>query len=109
MTTRRALLCSSSSMKGEASATEWPRLAHRARDRMADAHAAPAFAEVRPQRRARARGLEAEQAAAGRRNADRAAAVGRMRHRQHAGRHRGGGTTARAAGAELEVPRVAGR
>jgi len=69
-------------------------VAHRARDRMADAHAAPAFAEVRPQRRARARGLEAEQAAAGRRNADRAAAVGRMRHRQHAGRHRRGGAAA---------------
>src|SRR5262249_58442981 len=47
-------------------------VAHRARYRMADARAAPAFAHVRPERRARACRLEAEQPAAGSGNPDRA-------------------------------------
>ena len=56
-----------------------------------------------------ARRLEPEQAARGRRDADRAATVVPVRDRHHARRHRGRRATARAAGRSSEVVRVAGR
>src|SRR5690348_10281971 len=76
---------------------------------MADAGAVPALADIGTGRRPRARRLQAEQATSRSGNADRAATVGRMRHRQHADSDRRRGAAARAAGAERLVPRVARR
>ena len=81
-------------------------VAHAARDRMLDDQLA-----VRRQvdeYRVAAR-LQAEQPAARRRNADRAAAVGSMGERHDAGRDGRRRTAARAAGRVIEIPRVAAR
>ena len=61
------------------------------------------------ERDAPALGLDPEEPARRRRDADRAAAVGAQRARDHAGGDRRGAAAARAAGAALRVPRVAGR
>ena len=82
------------------------RIAHGARDR-------PGRAEperARHERRggdAPARRLDAEEPAARRRDADRAAAVAAVRDRREPGCDRGGGAAARAAGRARRVPRVA--
>ena len=69
-------------------------VAHRARDDMTDRGATPAFAARRAHRRAGARGLQTIEAAAGRRDADRAAAIGCMGHRHDAGSDCGSGAAA---------------
>ncbi len=83
------------------------RVAHAAAHHMPDRQPAPALARVGRERHARPRRLETEQPALRRRDADRAAAVGGVRHRQHAGDDRRRGPARRAAGRMLEVPRVA--
>src|SRR5437763_541532 len=70
------------------------------------AAAGPALGPARDAPRARA---EAAQAAARRRDADRPAAVGGVRHREHPRRHRGRRAAAGAARRAVEVPRVARR
>ena len=60
-------------------------------------------------RDAAARRLQAEEAAARSGDPDRAAAVGAVRERDEAGREGGRRTSARPAGREVRVPRVAGR
>ena len=67
------------------------------------------FAQHRRHRVAAARGLEADDAAARRRRADRAEAVGRVRHREHARSHGRGRAAARAAGDARGIPRIARR
>ena len=74
---------------------------------MSDRQPAPALAGVGRERHARPRRLETEQPALRRRDADRSAAVGGVRHRQHAGDDRRGRPAGRATGRMLEVPRVA--
>jgi hypothetical protein len=66
-------------------------------------------AQVRPARDPPAARLEPDEAAAGRRDPDRAAAVAAVRDRHHAGRHRGGRAAGRAARRAIEVPGVARR
>ena len=83
------------------------RLGHRARE-----HAVARqerVAEVRPAGDAPARRLEADQAAAGGGDADRAAAVIAVGDRQHAGRDRRGRAAGGAAGRAIGVPRVVRR
>ena len=72
-------------------------VAHRAGQRVFDRHAMPELAMVRTGGRHAAAGLEAEQAAAGSGNADRATAVAATGHRHQARRHRGGRAAAGAA------------
>jgi hypothetical protein len=64
---------------------------------------------VGPARDAPAAGLQAHEAAARGRDADRAAAVAAVRERHHAGRHRGRGAAGGAPRRALGVPRIAGR
>ena len=82
--------------------------ATRARHRAEAAQAEPVVVVGR-ERDAAALGLDAEQPARGRRDADRAAAVGAQRAGDHAGGHRRGAAAARPARAALRVPRVARR
>ncbi|KFI06718.1 hypothetical protein JN27_13645 [Massilia sp. BSC265] len=83
-------------------------IAHAAREHAFARGAEPDFAHIRPGRHAPARGPQAEQAAACRRDADRAAAVVPGRHRHDAARHGRRGATARAARRVRQVPRIAG-
>ena len=62
-----------------------------------------------PMRRATAGGLQPDEAAARRGDADRATAVVRVRDGHHAARDRGRGATGRATGRVAELPRVVGR
>ena len=83
-------------------------VAHAAADDVADGEPAPALAGVGRHGDARPRRLEAEEAALGRGDADRAAAVGRMRHGEDAGDHGCRRAARGAARRVLEVPGVAG-
>ena len=84
-------------------------VAHADRDDMADREAAPPFATIRAHGRSRARRLEAEDATGGRGNADRAAAVRRMRHGQNSRSDRRSRAARGAAGGMLGVPGIARR
>jgi hypothetical protein len=86
---------------------EQRRVHHRAGYRTIDAQPVPRIV-VRLQRHPIALRFQAEQAAPGRRNANRAAAVGSQRQRSQPGGHRGGATATAATRGALEVPRVAG-
>ncbi len=81
-------------------------VAHTAGDDMLHRKAVPALVHVGADRIAPARGLEAEDAVARRRNADRAATIAGMRSRHHAGRNRHCRAAAGAARAVRGVPRV---
>ncbi len=81
---------------------------HVTRQRAEVRHPVPVVGQWR-ERHQPARRLEPDEAAPGRRDADRAGAVGAVRHPDHAGGHRGGRTTGGAAGSAVERPRVAGR
>ncbi len=82
------------------------RVAHAAREHAVDDEAVPR-AQVRRQRHPAALGLQAEQAAVGRRKANRAPAVARERGADQAGGDRRGAAAAGAAGAVCQLPRVA--
>ena len=81
----------------------------RQRDGVLGRAAGQSLAGVGRHRVATARGLEADQPAAGGRRADRAEAVGGVRHREHARADRRGGAAARAAGDAREIPGIACR
>ena len=81
-------------------------VAHRARQHAVDAQAVPGV-HLRRQRHPPALGLQPEQAAVGRRKADRSSAVARQRGAHQAGGDRRRAAAARAAGAVLQLPRVA--
>ena len=83
-------------------------VAHRAGEHAVDAEALER-GQLGPERDAEAGRLEADDAAAGGRDADRAAGVVAVRHRDHAGRDGGGAAAGGAAGDQLRVPRVARR
>src|SRR5437867_4934418 len=84
-------------------------VANRARHRVLDGETTEDVAVVRAERVAPARGLEAEEPAARSRNADRASAVVRVGHGDHARGHGGGRPAARAARRSAEVPGIARR
>ena len=83
-------------------------VAHAAGDHVLRGQPAQALGAFRAGADARTRRLQPEQAAGRGRDADRAAAIGRMGERHDAGRHGGGRTAARAARREIGAPRVAG-
>lgn len=83
-------------------------VAHAAAQHAIARHAAPCLAARRPQGHQAAAGLQAEDAAARRRNADRPAAVAAVGQGHHAGGDRDGGAAAGAAGRTLRRPGVAG-
>src|SRR5207244_6414395 len=82
-------------------------VADRARHRVLDHQTAEDVAVNRPERIAAARGLEPEEPAAGRRDADRAPAVVGVSHRDQAGGDSRGRSTARAPGRPAGVPGIA--
>ena len=81
-------------------------VAHGARQRAGVGHVLPA-GEAGRLRHPPVGGLEADEAAEGRRDPHRAAPVGAEADRSQPGRHRGGGAAAGAARRPLEVPRIA--
>jgi len=81
-------------------------VAHRARHRMCGRRTAPPLARIRAHGVAGACGLEAEEPAARGGNADRSAAVARVRHGHHARRHRRCGATTRSARRVREAPGI---
>ena len=78
-------------------------------DRSVDRAASPCLPGDRPLAHPAAGGLEPDQPALARRDADGAAAVVGVRHRHHARCHRGGRPAGRAAGRVTGIPRVARR
>src|SRR5690606_2444091 len=83
------------------------RVAHAAADDMLRREQTAAFTRAVADRHQVTAGPETEQAAGGRRQADRAAPVAGMGHRQDASRNRSGRPAGGAAGTVLEVPGVA--
>src|SRR6185437_14569467 len=83
------------------------RVAHRAGDHVLDHETLREVVAVRQVRAAVAGRLQADEAAAGGRDADRAAPVAAVRHRHDAGRYRRGRAARRAADDVAEVPRIA--
>ena len=84
-------------------------IAHAPAHHMAAGETAPAFAHIGAGRVPCARRLEPDDAAIGRGNTDRAAAIGAVRHRHHARRDGRRGAAAGAARTVLQVPGIARR
>ena len=82
---------------------------HRTGQHMVHRNAVHGFGKGGPPGRASATGLETEQAAAGRRDADTATPVIGARYRHHPGCHHGGRATGRTTGGMIRIPGVAGR